>query len=118
MTAGDTGPPQVAWIAIDRDAVVVAADGSEIGKVKEVAGDEEHDIFDGLVVKHSRFGHDGYIASERVKGIWPDKVETDLSPQEAESLPDYRESQQTTWHADTGESRLKRAFRDLFGKKR
>lgn len=118
MSSPDSGEPQVAWIAIDQDAIVVAADGSEIGKVKEVAGDEEHDIFDGLVVKHSRFGRDGYIASERVKAIWPDRVETDLTPQEAETLPEYREPRETTWHADTGAGRLKRAFRDLFGRKR
>lgn len=117
MSTEDTGPAQVAWIAIDRDAVVVAADGSEVGKVKEVAGDEEHDIFDGLVVKHSRFSHDGYVAAERVKGIWPDRIETDLSAEEAQSLPPYRDSRETTWHADTGEGRFKRAFKDLFGKR-
>ena len=118
MSTGGTGPAQVAWIAIDADAVVVAADGSEVGKVKEVAGDEERDIFDGLVVKHSRFGTDGYVAAERVKGIWPDRIETDLTPEEAQSLPPYRESRETTWHADTGEGRVKRAFKDLFGRKR
>jgi sporulation protein YlmC with PRC-barrel domain len=115
-----TGQPQVAWIAIDAGAVVVAADGSEIGKVKEVAGDEEHDIFDGLVVSHSRLGGDRYVASERVKGIWPDRVETDLSPQEAEGMPAYRESKTTEWHADGGGlgTRLRLALRDLFGRRR
>ena len=117
VTAGDTGPPQVAWIAIDEDAMVVAADGSEIGKVKEVAGDEEHDIFDGLVVKHSRFGADRYVASERVKAIWPDRVETDLSAQEAESLPAYRESRTTEWHADHERSPLRRLWQRLVGRK-
>ena len=77
MSSGETGAPQVAWIAIDEGAVVVAADGSEVGKVKEVAGDQEHDIFDGLAVSHSRFGADRYVASERVKAIWPDRIETD-----------------------------------------
>jgi len=117
MSSADSGAPQVAWIAIEEGAVVVAADGSEIGKVKEVAGDEERDIFDGLVVSHSRFGTHGYVASERVKGIWPDRVETDLSAQEAESLPAYREPRVTEWHADEGGGRLRRAFKDLFGRK-
>src|SRR5207237_5860370 len=79
VTSQDAGEPQVAWIAIDEGAIVLAADGSEIGKVKEVAGDEEHDIFDGLVVSHSRLDADRYIASERVTGIWPDKVATSLT---------------------------------------
>ena len=114
MSASDTGEPQVAWIAIEEGAVVVAADGSELGKVKEVAGDEEHDIFDGLVVSHSRLGADHYVASERVKAIWPDKVATDLSPEEAQKLPEYREPRTTEWHADEGGGRLQRAFRELF----
>ena len=114
MTSQDAGEPQVAWIAIDEGAIVLAADGSEIGKVKEVAGDEEHDIFDGLVVSHSRLDADRYIASERVTGIWPDKVATSLAKDEAEHLPAYREPRVTEWHADEGGGRLRRAWRELF----
>ena len=50
MSTSDSGEPQVAWIAIELGAVVVAADGSQMGTIKEIAGDEEHDIFDGLVL--------------------------------------------------------------------
>jgi len=108
----------VAWIAIEQGATVVAADGSEFGTVEEVAGDEERDIFDGLVVKHSRFGSKGYVPAERVKAIYAERVETDLTAQEADSLPPYAEPTTTTWHADPGEGRFKRAFRDLFGRRR
>jgi hypothetical protein len=114
-------PDRVAWTALDAGALVVAADGSEVGHVKEVAGDEEADIFDGLVVTHSRFGSSHYIPSERVKGIWPDRVETDLTPEEAGSLPSYDEPKVTTWHADEGGrlgQRLRRAGKDLFGRRR
>ena len=114
-----TDQPQVAWTAIDEDAVVVAADGNEVGKVKEVAGDEEHDIFDGLVVSHSRFDADRYIASERVKRIWPDRVETDLTAEEAANLPAYRELKSTTWHAEQSgdmRARLLRAWHRLLGR--
>jgi hypothetical protein len=114
-------PDRVAWTALDAGAVVVAADGSEVGKVKEVAGDKEADIFDGLVVTHSRHGSSHYIASERVKSIWPDRVETDLTPEEAGSLPSYEEPKVTTWHAGEGGgfgARLRRAGKDLFGGRR
>jgi hypothetical protein len=113
-------PDPVAWIAIGEGALVVAADGSEVGKVKEVAGDKEADIFDGLVIKHSRFDADRYVASERVKGIWPDRIETDLTAAEAESLPPYKESKTTEWHAGEGGgfgARLRRAGKDLFGRR-
>jgi hypothetical protein len=113
--------PRVAWTSIDAGATVVAADGSEVGRIKEVVGDEEADIFDGLVITHSRRGSSHYIPSERVRDIWPDRVETDLSPEEAENLPAYEEPKVTTWHADEGGrlgQRLRRATKDLFGRRR
>ncbi len=121
-TAGEppTNEPQCAWIAIDQGAVVVAADGSEVGTVKEIAGDENADIFDGLVLTHARRGTSHYIAAERVKAIWPDRVETDLTAAEAESLPDYTEPRVTTWHADDARgfgARLRRAWHALIGKR-
>jgi len=40
----------VAWTFVERGWAVVASDGSEIGKVDQVLGDPEADIFDGLAV--------------------------------------------------------------------
>jgi hypothetical protein len=114
------GEPQCAWIAIDQGAVVTAADGSDVGTVKEIAGDETRDIFDGLVVDHSRFDSPRYIAAERVKGIWPDRVETDLTAAEAGSLQPYSAPKVTEWHADddTGfGARVRRAWHALLGKR-
>ena len=110
----------VAWTVLDEGALVVAADGSEVGHVMEVAGDKEADIFDGLVLTHARRGTSHYIASERVTGIWPDRVETDLTPEEAGSLPDYTEPKVTIWRAGEGGgfgARLRRAGKDLFGRR-
>ena len=56
-------------------APVVAGDGSEIGTAEKVLGDEEDDIFHGIVVRR----HDGHVI-------------TDLAASEAESLPAYRGS--------------------------
>jgi sporulation protein YlmC with PRC-barrel domain len=119
MSTGGESP--VAWTALDAGATVVDADGSEVGHVKEVVGDEEADIFDGVVVTHSRRGTALYIPSERVAGIWPDRVETDLSSQEAASLPAYAEPKVTTWHAGEGGglgARVRQATKDLFGRRR
>jgi hypothetical protein len=112
-----TSEPQVAWIAIEVGAVVRAADGSTVGTMKEVAGDEEHDIFDGLVVTVQGSETPRYIPAERVKGIWPHRIDTDLTPAEASSLPPHRAQRVTHWHADDGRgfgARVKRAWRELF----
>jgi hypothetical protein len=112
--------PQVAWIAIEAGAVVHADDGSQIGTMREIAGDEEHDIFDGLVVTTPGSETPRYIAAERVKGIWPTRIETDLSPHEASSLPVHKATKMTRWHADSDRSfgaRVKRAWNTLIGKR-
>ena len=112
-----TSEPQVAWIAIEYGAVVCAADGTEIGTMKEVAGDEEHDIFDGLVLTTPGSETARYIPAERVQGIWPHRIQTDLSADEAASLSEHRPSKVTRWHPDRGRSfgdRVRRAFHELF----
>jgi hypothetical protein len=111
----------VSWKGIDRDAAVVAADGQEIGRVTEIAGDEEADIFDGLVVAPRAGGPPRYVGAERVGRVSPDRVETDLSAEEAVSLPEYKEPVSVTWRADEGRgfgARLRAAFKDLFGRSR
>jgi hypothetical protein len=112
--------PQVAWIALEAGTAVHAADGSQVGTMKEIAGDEEHDIFHGLVVTAPGSDTDRYIPAERVTGIWPTRVATDLSPEEAGSLEAYTASQVTHWHADEGGgfgARVKRAWNALIGRR-
>jgi len=113
--------PQVAWIAVEQGAVVVAADGSEVGTVKQIAGDETRDIFDGLVLECPHLHGDRYVAAERVKGIWPRRIETDLSAAEAGSLDPYTAPRTTEWRADEGRgfgARLRRAWQELLGRRR
>jgi rRNA processing protein Gar1 len=43
-------PDRVAWVLIERGWKVVDANGDKVGKVDEVLGDEQTDIFHGLIV--------------------------------------------------------------------
>ncbi|MBA3841288.1 MAG: hypothetical protein H0X39_01470 [Actinobacteria bacterium] len=53
----------VSWLLIEKGWEVVDASGAGLGKVDEVLGDHETDIWDGLTV-------DGdYVAAERVGEI-------------------------------------------------
>ena len=117
-TSDDAG---ISWKGIDEDAAVVAVDGHELGRVTEIAGDERADIFDGLVVAPAGGGAARLVSAERVTRIFPDRVETNLSPEEAASLPEYKEPKTVTWRADEGRgfgSRVSAAFKDLFGRRR
>jgi hypothetical protein len=88
---GVTTEPPVSWKAIERDAVVVSSDGEEAGRVAEVAGDPEADIFNGLVLSLGTLGKDRYLPAERVRGIWPQRVEVDATAAELRALPAYEE---------------------------
>ena len=44
-----SGDP-VSWLMVERGWTVVNADGEKVGKVDEVLGDEQVDIFHGLLV--------------------------------------------------------------------
>ena len=46
----------LSWLMIRVGWKVFAADGSEVGEVDEIAGDDTEDIFDGLAIATSSFG--------------------------------------------------------------
>ena len=92
-------PDPVAWNMIERGWNVVDANGAEIGKVEEVTGDENVDIFDGLAISGGK-----YVPSEVVGEIVVGEIRlktaaprlqdfTEPAPQEEilpESAPWYR----------------------------
>jgi hypothetical protein len=52
---------QVAWTAVKTGETVVASDGTDIGKVVEVAALAREDIFHGIVFEHAHH-HKNYLA--------------------------------------------------------
>ena len=91
----------IAWTAIEPNTAVVGADGTRIAQVVQVAGDENADIFDGLVVSASGLEGKRYIPAERVKSCWVDRVETDLGADEGGGFG----------------ARMKRAWNALLGRR-
>lgn len=89
--------PEVSWKSIEKGARVDASDGQELGKVVEIAGDSEADIFSGLVVSLSRLGSNRFLPSERVTRIWPNQVSTSIASDEVESLAEYEEPVAERW---------------------
>ncbi len=77
--------------------MLVARDGTEAGRVTRVVGDKTADVFTGLAVSLGLLKSELVVASERVTGIWPDRVETDLDAAELESLPPFEEEPVVQW---------------------
>ena len=78
----------IAWTAMPRHAPVVGADGSEIGTAESVLGDQNEDIFHGLVVRRQD-GRLVEVTAARVKKMTAHHVLTDLDPAEAAALTPY-----------------------------
>jgi hypothetical protein len=105
---------QIAWTAIEADTPVFSADGEEVGKVSKVVGDSDADVFTGLAVSIGTFGADRFVPSERVRGIWPERIELDVPAAGTESLPEYEETPTVRWRPDGGPGAF---LRRLFGRR-
>jgi uncharacterized protein YrrD len=79
----------VSWLMIEPGWAVEAKDGKEVGTVREVLGDEEADIFDGLAVSHGVLHRSRYVPAEGVGEITQGRITLTLSPDEFERLGDY-----------------------------
>jgi hypothetical protein len=62
-------PDPVAWTMIEQGWKVYDGSGKERGRVAEVLGDAEADIFDGLNVTKGLLSATEYVPSEDVAGI-------------------------------------------------
>lgn len=71
-------PDPVSWLVVERGWTVLGANGEELGKVQEVLGDKESDIFDGLSVSTSLLGKPQYLAAEHVGRIEQGTVHADV----------------------------------------
>jgi uncharacterized protein YrrD len=83
--ADDPNRP-VSWLLVEPGWSVLGADGSRIGTVEEVLGDEERDIFSGLAVATGMLGKPRFVPAERVTTIEPERVATDVHPNEVDLL--------------------------------
>lgn len=81
----------VSWLLIQCGWKVYASDGSEVGEVDEVAGDDTEDIFDGLAIATSALGKPRYVPAEQVASITDGVVHLSITPQQVEGLAEYLE---------------------------
>jgi len=59
----------VSWLLIEPGWRVDSADGKEVGRVLEVTGDSDADIFDGFAIALSMFDKPRYLPAEQVAEI-------------------------------------------------
>ncbi|MGI9112055.1 MAG: hypothetical protein ACR2GT_07655, partial [Gaiellaceae bacterium] len=79
------------WLLIEPGWVVAGRDGEELGKIAEVVGDSDKDIFNGLSVSHGLLRTKRYVPSELVGTITEGRVELDLDANAFAALDDHPE---------------------------
>jgi hypothetical protein len=84
-------PDRVSWLAIRPGWKVLAVDGSQIGEVDEVVGDENEDIFDGISIAVTALGQPRYVDSDRIAAIEQGVVTLSVDHDAAAALAQYRE---------------------------
>jgi hypothetical protein len=80
----------VSWLVVKPGWKVEAADGSQVGEVDEVTGDESLDIFDGLAIATTALGRPRFVPAEKVAEISEGIVRLSLRPDEVSALDEYR----------------------------
>jgi hypothetical protein len=84
-------PDPVSWFVIEPGWTVATADGREVGKVREVLGDPNADIFDGLAVDTGLLRGARYVPAEQVGSIYEGRVELAMDEDQFELLEEYAE---------------------------
>ena len=80
----------VSWMVAERGWSVVASDGSEVGKLDQVLGDPEADIFDGLAVGAGTvLDRPRYVPSEKVGEIEEGTLHLTIDAEEYKQLEPY-----------------------------
>ena len=97
-----TDDQPIAWTAIAPNTPVASADGQLIGKIVDVLGSREEDVFHGIVVEIG--GHRHAVSSGDVASLGTARIETTLTADELRALPD-----------DEGSASFHAGVRGIFG---
>lgn len=85
---GETSQP-IGWPALAEGTRVVSVDGREIGRVAEVIGDENSNIFSGLVLRTGLLATDRFVPADQVGELTSDEVRLTITALSAEKLEPY-----------------------------
>lgn len=80
-------PDPVSWKVVERGWQMIGSDGEKLGKVDEVLGIPEDDIFDGLSVSAGLFKGRHYVPAEQVGPIYEGEIHLLIDKPTFEQLP-------------------------------
>lgn len=69
LGGGDSAAKPVSWYAIEHGWSVASVDGDSVGTVTEVLGDEQLDIFNGILISRGLGRAGRYVPAEQIRVI-------------------------------------------------
>jgi rRNA processing protein Gar1 len=85
----------VSWFVVEPGWEVVDAEGERIGQVKEVLGDTDKDIFNGIAVSPGLLKPTRYVPAEAVGRIEEGLIRLDISRERFERFEEHDEAATT-----------------------
>jgi uncharacterized protein YrrD len=87
----DESEAEISWREVAVDTPVMARDGTEVGRVVEVAALESEDIFHGIVFKTGRLSRQHYLApAADIERITPRAVHLSADSARAEAYDEFQ----------------------------
>jgi sporulation protein YlmC with PRC-barrel domain len=83
------------WLVAEPGWEVVGADGKHVGQVKEILGDTDKDIFNGLAVSPGLLKSTKYVPAELVERIEEGMITLTIPHERFEHLGDHDETAAT-----------------------
>jgi uncharacterized protein YrrD len=78
----------VSWLMIEPGWKVHDSGANDVGRIEEVVGDMNADIFSGLLISTGLFSGHRYVPAERVGTITNGRVDLQLTSDEVKHLAD------------------------------
>ncbi|HEY3522673.1 MAG TPA: PRC-barrel domain-containing protein [Candidatus Limnocylindrales bacterium] len=82
---------EVSWRVADPGTPIYASDGVRVGTLRQVAADDNEDIFHGLVIDRER-GPAALVPRDAVVAIESDRIEVGLDPGAVDRLPEWSDA--------------------------
>jgi hypothetical protein len=86
VTGGDAS-----WLVLEPGSEVLGTEGTVVGSVAAVLGDEQVDIFHGLSIRPRAGGGDRFVPASSVTAIWLGRVQIDVPERELGRLDEITE---------------------------
>ncbi|MGH2734858.1 MAG: DUF2171 domain-containing protein [Actinomycetota bacterium] len=76
----------LAWTALEQGTPVVASGGREIGRITDVVGDLQKDIFSGVTFRHGLLDSHHFVPADAIASITAQSVVLKIDEAQAEAL--------------------------------